>query len=123
MVQPELVDDTLVLRVEGLDKIFALRSELRLPLSHITGVRLDGEVVAQWWHGLKLAGTSLPGVITAGLFYQHGQRVFWDIHHPALAVVLTLEHEFYQELVIEVADPDGFVAGLQAALGRRPARS
>ena len=24
----------------------------------------------------------LPGVITAGTFYQEGERVFWDVHDP-----------------------------------------
>jgi len=29
----------------------------------------------------------VPGVITAGTFYQDGKRVFWDVHHPEKAIV------------------------------------
>ena len=109
-----------MLRVEGADKIWSLRSELRIPVAHITGARLDAELVRQWWHGFKIAGSNLPGILTAGTFYQHGQRVFWDIHHPEAAVVISVAHEFYQELVVEVADPEGLVAALQARLPARP---
>ena len=56
-----------------------------------------------------MPGTSIPGVITAGTFYQDGKRVFWDIHHPQEAVVLSLDHETYDELVIEVENPAAFV--------------
>jgi hypothetical protein len=109
MVHHEITGDTLHLTVEGMDKVWALKSQLSISLRNITGVRLDGEIVKRWWHGLKVPGTSIPGVITAGTFYQDGKRVFWDIHHPREAVVLSLDHETYDELVIEVEDPAAFV--------------
>lgn len=118
MVKPEIIGEILVLHVEGMDKVWALKSELSIPLQHITGVRLDEEVVKQWWHGIKMPGTSIPGVITAGTFYQEGKRVFWDIHHPARAVVISLAHETYNELVIEVENPEIFVANLQKSIHR-----
>ncbi len=113
MVHYEITGDTLHLTVEGMDKVWALKSQLSISLRNITGVRLDGEIVKRWWHGLKIPGTSIPGVITAGTFYQDGKRVFWDIHHPQEAVVLSLDHETYDELVIEVEDPAAFVREVQ----------
>jgi hypothetical protein len=117
MVRAEIVGDTLHLRVEGMDKVWALKSQLSIPLQHITGVRLDEEVVKQWFHGLRMPGTSIPGVITAGTFYQDGKRIFWDIHRPERAVVISLAHESYNELVIEVENPEEFVASLQRSIG------
>jgi hypothetical protein len=118
MVRAEIIGATLHLHVEGMDKVWALKSELSIPLQHITSVRTDEEVTKQWYHGLRLPGTSLPGVITAGTFYRDGKRIFWDIHRPERAVVITLADEAYNELVIEVEDPEAFVANLQRALGR-----
>jgi len=105
MVTYEIKDGTLHLTVAGLDKIWAFKSQLSIPLTHITGIRVDSEIVKEWWHGLRLPGTSIPGVITAGTFYQDGKRVFWDVHHPEEAVILSLDHETYDELVIEVENP------------------
>lgn len=118
MVRAEIIGGVLQLHVEGMDKVWALKSELRISLRHITGVRVDEAVVKQWLHGIKWPGISVPGVITAGTFYQDGKRVFWDIHHPERAVVISLAHETYNELVIEVENPEVFVVNLQSAIRR-----
>ena len=33
------------------------------------------------------------GLITAGTFYQEGERVFWDVHEPEKTVVIRLKDE------------------------------
>jgi hypothetical protein len=63
-----------------------------------------------------MRGTSIPGVITAGTFYQDGKRVFWDVHNPENTVVIELEDDRYDELIIEVADPKAAVELVEAAL-------
>ena len=119
MVKPTITPEKLILEVEGADKIWSLKSRLELTLAHITGVRTDAEIVDQWYHGLKVPGTSIPHVITAGTFYRDGQRIFWDIHRPKKAVIISLQDETYNELVIEVENPDLFVAQLRPMIQRR----
>jgi hypothetical protein len=58
----------------------------------------------------------VPGVITAGTFYQDGKRVFWDVHHPERTIVLDLHDEHYNQLVIEVSDPQAAINLIQSAL-------
>jgi hypothetical protein len=115
----EITGDTLHLHVQGMDKLLAFKSQLSIPLQHITAVRLDAEIAKSWWHGLRLLGTNIPSLITAGTFHQDGKRVFWDVHHPEQAVVLSLDHESYDELVIEVADPEAFVSEVQGTIRAR----
>ena len=55
---------------------------------HIAGVRADPEAARGWYHGIRLPGTNVPGVITAGTFYQDGKRVFWDVHRPEKTIVI-----------------------------------
>jgi len=52
-----------------------------------------------------MPGTNIPGVLTAGTFYQNGQRVFWDVHNPENTIVIGLHDEQYNELIVEVPDP------------------
>jgi hypothetical protein len=118
MVSPEILDGNLILNVEGMDKLWAFKSQLSIPLQHIKGARLDETVVKDWIHGIRMPGTSIPGVITAGTFYQDGKRIFWDIHHPEQAVVISLAHEHYDELVIEVDDPETFVTKLRMSINQ-----
>ena len=119
MAEIELTADTLLVHVKGADRMFALKSELAIPLEHVLGAAKDEEEARRWYHGVRAPGTSLPGVITAGTFYQHGDRVLWDVHHPECAIALSLRDESYAKLVVEVEDPDATILAIEAALGAR----
>ncbi|HEY9229192.1 MAG TPA: hypothetical protein VIP11_21250, partial [Gemmatimonadaceae bacterium] len=71
------------------------------------------------WHGLRMPGTSLPGVITAGTFYQSDGAVFFDVHDPERTIDVELDHEHYRRLVIEVENPVDVVTRIQSAIARR----
>ena len=58
----------------------------------------------------------MPGVITAGTFYQDGKRVFWDVHNPEKTIVIDLHDERYNQLIVEVADPQAAVSLIHSAL-------
>lgn len=116
MIEITVTGPTAIFEVRSWDKFWALRSRLEIPLAHIRGVRADVEIARGWWHGIKAPGTNVPGVITAGTFYQHGKRVFWDVHHPERTIVVELTHEHYDELIVEVADPAAAIDLLRGAL-------
>ena len=61
-------------------------------------------------------GTDLPGVFTAGTFYQHGQRIFWHVHRPEGAIIIELHDERYSELIVEVEDRSFAVEQIKARL-------
>jgi hypothetical protein len=54
----------------------------------------------------------VPGLFAAGTFYYHGELVFWDVRDPATTIIVTLEHERYKKLIVEVEDPAAVVARL-----------
>ena len=116
MVDVAVAEGKLTLHVRGADKLWALKSSLEIPLVHIAGVRTDPEAARGWYHGIRMPGTNVPGVITAGMFYQDGKRVFWDVHHPEKTIVIDLHDERYNELVVEVADPQAAVTEIQSPL-------
>ena len=117
MVRIEIEGDKAVLTVEGFDKLWAFRSRLEIPIGHIIKVESDPSTVGRWWHGVKLLGTDVPGLFAAGTFYYHGELVFWDVHDPARTIVLSLAHQRYKKLIVEVADPVATLALLQSAVG------
>jgi hypothetical protein len=119
VAQVELDHDSLVVHVTGADRIFALKSVLTIPLEHVLGAAKDEEEAHSWYHGIRAPGTNIPGVITAGTFHQHGESVFWDVHHPERAIAISLRDESYGKLVVEVDDPDATVLAIEAAVGAR----
>jgi len=116
MVDVRVQADSVVFEVEGLDKLWSLRSRLEIPLAHVTNVEHDPASVGRWWHGFKLLGTDLVGIFAAGTFYYHGELVFWDVRDPSNTIIVSLDHERYKKLIVEVADPVETVARLRKAL-------
>ena len=119
MVDLSVADGKLILHVRGADKLWAFRGSLEIQLPHITAVRADPRIAHGWYHGIRLPGTNIPGVLTAGTFYQHGRRVFWDVHNPYSTIVIELRDERYNELIVEVADPSAAVELIEGARGAR----
>ena len=118
MVDLSISGENLVVHVRGADKLWAFKGSLEIPLLHIAEIRADAATAHGWWHGLRMPGTNIPGVLTAGTFYQDGKRVFWDVHKPDNTVVIKLKDERYNELIVEVADPRGAVELVKAVLLR-----
>jgi hypothetical protein len=119
MVTVFIEGDRIRFEVEGWDKLWALKSQLEIPLEHIDDIRADPEPARGWWHGFRMPGSQIPGVLTAGTFYQHGGAVFYDVHDPEGTIVLDLNHEHYKQLVIEVESPAATVARVKDAIARR----
>ncbi len=120
MADVEIASDTLVLHVTGVDRILALKSSLSVPLAHISSIEQDVAEASGVFHGLRLPGTSVPGVVTAGSYLREGKWTFWDVHDPAKSVIIRLHDEHYSRLVVGVADPAATVAQVRAALAGRP---
>jgi hypothetical protein len=118
MVDLSISDGKLVLHVRGADKLWAFKSSLEIPLAHVAEIRADPAIAQGWYHGIRMPGTNIPGVLTAGTFHHDGKRVFWDVHHPEDTVVIELRDERYTQLIVEVADPAGAVALVKNALPR-----
>jgi hypothetical protein len=116
MVNLRVLKDAAVFEVEGLHQLWALKTRLEIPLTHITSVEFDPEQVGRWWHGWKLLGTDVPGLFAAGTFYYHGELVFWDVSDPASTIIVSLNHERYKKLIVEVEDPQAVVASLRGSL-------
>lgn len=115
MVEITINSDDVIFEVRGLDKVWALRSQLSIPRTHIKDAYLDPEPAMGWFDGLKIAGTAVPYIFRAGTFYQEGEWVFWDVSEPENTIVIELDHENYKKLIIEVDDPEGEVKRIRAA--------
>jgi len=118
MVDVTVSGDRAIFIVEGLHKLWSIKSRIEIPVSHITDVEVNHDQVGKWWHGFKLIGTDAPGLFAAGTFYYHGELVFWDVYDTTKTIIVSLEHERYKKLIIEVADPESAARTLRQGLGR-----
>jgi hypothetical protein len=116
MVKIDFEQDKLILKVEGMDKLWSLRSQLSIPLSDIINVYSDPGIAHEWWRGMKVMGSRIPGLIEAGTFLQQGKQVFWDVENPDQTIVLDLAHENYQQIVIQVENPEEAIRQIKEAI-------
>ncbi len=119
MAEVYVSDGTLTVEMQGLDKLWALKSRLDIPMKNVTAVEINPKM-AHGKKGFRVPGTHLPGVITAGTFILDGDRVFWNVRDPDQAIVIHLHDERYARLIVQVDEPAVTVATLQRALA--PAR-
>ncbi|HWE28255.1 MAG TPA: hypothetical protein VHB97_09650 [Polyangia bacterium] len=120
MTTIELIDETLQLTVRGFDVVLALKKHLVIPLAHVTRADLGVAAAARerLHHSLRMPGTSLPGIVTAGSYVEDGRWMFWDIHSGDHAITIWIEHERYDAIVADVDDPAATVARINARLRR-----
>ncbi|GAA4606977.1 hypothetical protein BJY16_006095 [Actinoplanes octamycinicus] len=109
--------DTLIVEVLGIDKLWALKSRLQIPLVNVAGATIDPGIDREF-KGIRTGGTHFPGWLTAGRFRKNGEKVFWDVRDPNKAVVIALRDESYARLVVEVADPRATVDLVEHAITR-----
>lgn len=118
MAEIEITPTSVIVHIRGADRFFALQSQLEVPLAHIGEVAASVPEAHDIWHGLRLGGTNLPGVITAGRFLQDGEWAFWDVHDPDKAIAIRLRDEHYAKLIIGVDNPLATAQAITAALQR-----
>jgi hypothetical protein len=105
------------IRLGGFDRILTLTGELTVPLAHITAVSPRPLEAHAWFHGLRVTGTALPGVVAAGEFLTAAGLVFFDVHQPDQTIALDVAHDEYRRIIVQVDEtPEAAVARIQAAL-------
>ncbi len=117
MATVRIDDPFLIVEIEGLDKLWALKSRLEIPLANVRGATADPGMTKEP-KGIRAPGAYVPGVITAGTFHIDGERVFWDVHDSAKAVVIELRDERYARLILQVESPRDTVALVERAIAR-----
>lgn len=115
MVRVGISQNTLIIDVQGMHKLWAMTGCLYIPLARVRLAYIDPTININSI-GIRFPGTYIPGVIKAGAFYEEGQRIFWDVQNPANTVVFALVHHTYDGLVVEVENPPAVVRHVRKAL-------
>jgi len=109
-------DDRLLVRPVGLMRVWALSRGIDCPLASVVDVGVSQ--TNELRRGLRLPGTHLPGVMTAGTFRSRGERALWLVGRHKEVLVIELTGEPYRHLVLGVEDPRAANEALRAALTR-----
>ncbi|MGC8634098.1 MAG: hypothetical protein ACP5VP_05465 [Candidatus Limnocylindrales bacterium] len=120
MVRVAIGQGRLVVEVEGLDRLLAMRHRVDVPLEHVVWVQTRPDEAYNGPTGTRLPGTHLPGVISPGIYRGTDGDVFWDVHDPGKSIAIRLRDEPLVGLVVEVDDPDKVERAIVRALRGEP---
>ena len=109
MVTIERRNGNFIFTIQGIHKLLALKSELTIPAEHIISVYPNTDNLNQKL-GLRMPGTSVPGLIEAGTFIGRNGIIFCDIINHSKSIVIELQHEHYNKPIIDVEDPGSAIA-------------
>ncbi len=117
MARVYVTDKQLVVQLRGIDKIWAMRRGVTVPLSQVRGATADPGARREL-KGRRSPGLHIPGIVAVGTFYRDGERTLWQVYRGDRAVVIQLSGEPYDRLIVEVEDPRTVVERINGAVSR-----
>ncbi len=104
MVTINTTEKDIVFEINGWHKLWALKSSITIAKQNIVKAYQSDQFFT-FWKGLRLPGTEIPGLITAGSYYKNEWN-FWDVCNKKNTIIVELKDAEYKNLIIEVANPD-----------------
>lgn len=115
MAEVDLNDKELVIRLTPLEKVAALRGDLRVPISRLRGAEIVEDPFAIL-KGFRAPGTSIARVLAAGTWRYRGSKSFVILHRRERAVRIQLVDHELDQLVIGTRQPEQLLERLSAWL-------
>jgi hypothetical protein len=103
LAEVEVTDGTLTVRPRGLNRLWAFKREVRVPVAQISGVR-TGVARQSIPSRLRTLGTYVPGLIQAGTFRGKGERSFWLVGRTRTVTVVDCPGGRFDRIVLQLAD-------------------
>ena len=110
-----IAHDTVTIDMSRGERFEAAHGDQAFPRSAITGARAVPDCIAEV-HGLKWAGTELPG-IRVGSFHDADHVTFAVCHGHNPGIVIDLADSKYDKVILTVENPEDIAARLSAPPG------
>jgi hypothetical protein len=121
-VTTELTPESLIIRLTGMDSMWALKRRLVINRQHVVSAQVMGRKAAIKLLRLRLWGSYLPGVVCAGTFsvskkagLPPGSRAFMSLYRAKEVLVVTTSSGKPAIIGVETPQPEAFAAALSAS--------
>ena len=120
-VTTELTPESLIIRLTGMDSMWALKRRLVINRQHVVSAQVMGRKAAIKLLRFRLWGSYLPGVVCAGTFsvskkagLPPGSRAFCSMYRAKQVLVVTTSGK-PAIIGVETPQPEAFAAALSAS--------
>jgi hypothetical protein len=119
-VSVTIVEGALRVRLGGVDRLLAIRSEVTVPLDRVVSaaaVPRDSVPVGEGtW--LRAPGTHIPGLVRHGSYGREPHRELWAVFRRDPVLVIETSGGDYARIVLGLPKPEERAAEIRNALGR-----
>ncbi|MGH9069886.1 MAG: hypothetical protein ACRDX8_01650 [Acidimicrobiales bacterium] len=112
MAQLAIQGDELIVRLTKVEKVNALRGDVRVPLKAVTTVDVVDEPF-EALYGDRNPGTQVGHIVAVGKWQGVGCTTFAALHRGQRAVRVMLDGVDLDEFLIGIDDPEGWVEQLR----------
>ena len=98
--------NSIIFQLRGIDKVLALKSQLKIPIEHIVDVSIER---ADWniFNQLRLGGSAFPGKLKEGRYLSRKEGwLFYEMKDPDSCVTVSLKDERYKKIIFEVKNKE-----------------
>ncbi len=99
MILINISGNNVTIEIKGFDIIWALKKRIIIPEESIKNVYISPEGLKP--PPLRIPGTYIPKIITAGTYYGKGKKEFWCKHFNNPCIVFDLINFKYKRIVVE----------------------
>ncbi|OGT29634.1 MAG: hypothetical protein A3E87_06095 [Gammaproteobacteria bacterium RIFCSPHIGHO2_12_FULL_35_23] len=104
MVKISILDNYLLISIQGWHKVWALKSSIKIPLKNIENAKLNLGI-KKYPTGLRIPGTNIYPFLVAGT-YRGMKNEFWDVRHWNNSIIIETKGNYkYKQLILEVDNP------------------
>lgn len=103
LARVDVADGELIVRPRGLNRLWALKTEFRVPLAQVSEVHTDVDRQGLP-SGFRMPGTYVPGLIQAGTYRRRGERSFWLVGRTAKVTVIDCLGGRFDRIVLHLTD-------------------
>lgn len=111
--------EELIVTPRGLDKLWSLTTEVRVPLSLVRGATHDPGI-AKEPKGVRAPGLNTLGKKVSATYHKNHERHFWNVTDAADVLVVEVDPTFkYSRLILSVDDPVGLEREINQVIRNR----
>lgn len=116
MVNISVGKNAVTIKLEGAQKLLAIKSKIIIPLENMKKVSTE-QVKPLWFPEMRL-GAHFPGVFMAGTFWlRKGGKIFYYVKDFSNCITFTLKNHDYAKVIVEVdCDKDELASRIQDAI-------
>lgn len=111
----EFADTQVTVTPRGLNKLWTFKRQVSIPISSIKSARVVSGT-RDLPKGLRLPGTSIPGLILGGTYLKAGEKSFYAVRDGRDILLLELERHKYSRIGIQTRDPYAVVNRIASSL-------